>query len=77
MSSEPKEVIGTSVWKTHTHLANPVSLRVQPMTIDEALAIGLTIPTVDGVDITANNTVERLRIPIRAKGKSYNSNYSL
>ena len=69
MSSESNEVITTSVLKTQTQLAHPVSLRVQPMTIDEALTMGLTIPLVDGVDITVNNTEERRRIPIRAKGK--------
>ena len=67
-SSEAKEIITTSVWKTQTHLAHPVSLRVQPMTIAEALAMGLDIPTIDGVDIAINNTLERERVPIRAKG---------
>ena len=38
------------------------------MTIDEALTMGLTIPTVDGVDITVNNTEQRRRVPVRAKG---------
>ena len=72
MSSESNEVITTSVLKTQTQLAHPVTLRVQPITIDEALAMGLTIPTVDGVDITVNNTVQRMRIPVRAKGKQCN-----
>ena len=47
------------------------------MTIDEALAMGFTIPTVDGVNIIVNNTAERMRVPVRAKGKPYNTNYSL
>ena len=70
MSSETKETISTSVWKTQTQLAHPVPLRVQPMTIDEALVRGLDIPSVDGMDITVNTTEGRRRIPIRAKGES-------
>ena len=57
------------VQKTEIRLAHPLTLRVQPMTIAEALARGLHIPLVDGVDITVNNTEERRRVPIRAQGK--------
>ena len=71
-SSESKRVITTTVGRTETRLAHPVSLRVQPMTIDEAVAMGLEIPLVEGYfNITENNTDLRRRIPIRAKGKQH------
>ena len=58
------------VRKSEIRMAHPVSLRVQPLTVDEALVMGLTIPPVEGnLDITENTTVERMRIPIRAKCK--------
>ena len=61
-------MISAIVQKSETRIAHPVSLRVQPLTIDEALTRGLTIPPVEGnLDITVNTTEERRRIPIRAK----------
>ena len=68
--SEDKQIISCLVYKPFfARMAHPVSLRVQPLTIAEALAMGLEIPLVDGVNITVNNTEERIRVPIGAKGK--------
>ena len=59
------------IQKKGTQLAHPVSLTVQPMTIDEALTRGLDIPLFDGVNITTEDSQERRRIPVRAKGKQF------
>ena len=68
-SNEDVLRISSVVRKSEIRLAHPVSLRVQPSTVDDALAMGLTIPPVEGnLDITENTTEERMRIPIRAKG---------
>ena len=64
-SSENVLMISSTVRKSEIRIAHPVSLRVQPMTIDEALTRGLNITA----DIKENNTELRRRIPIRAKGK--------
>ena len=62
--------ISSTVRKSLTRISHPVTLRIQPLTIDEALTRGLDIPTVEGnLDIKENTTEERRRIPIRAKGK--------
>ena len=69
-SSEEVLRISSVVRKSEIRMAHPVSLRVQPLTIADALAMGLNIPPVEGnLDIKENNTEERRRIPIRAKGK--------
>ena len=68
-NSENAPGISTVIRKSEKRLAHPVSLRVQPLTIAQALARGLNIPSVEGNDITVNNTEERMRIPIRAKCK--------
>ena len=69
-SSEDELMISAIVRKSETRIAHPMSLRVQPLTIDEALARGLEIPPVEGnLNIKENNTEERRRIPIRARGK--------
>ena len=63
-------MIASTVRRSETRIAHPVSLRIQPLTIDEALTRGLDIPTVEGnLDIKENTTEIRRRIPIRAKGK--------
>ena len=63
-------MISAIVRKSETRIAHPVTLRIQPLTIDEALTRGLDIPTVEGnLDIKESNTDERRRIPIRAKGR--------
>ena len=68
-SNEDVLRISSVVRKSEIRMAHPVSLRVQPLTVADALAMGLTIPPVEGnLDITVNNTEERMRIPIRAKG---------
>ena len=62
-------MISSTVRKSEIRIAHPVSLRVQPLTIAEALTRGIDFPPVEGnLDITVNNTEERRRIPIRAKG---------
>ena len=69
-SSEDVLMISAIVQKSEMRIAHPVSLRVQPLTIDEALARGLKIPTVESNwDIKENSSEQRRRIPIRAKGK--------
>ena len=63
-------MISTLVQKSEIRMAHPVSLRVQPLTIAQALEVGLNIPLVEGnLDIKENDTLERIRIPIRAKGE--------
>ena len=70
-SNEDMLMISSVVQKSKTCIAHPVSLRVQPLTITEALAGGLDIPTVEGnVNISDNTSEIRRRIPIRAKCKS-------
>ena len=61
-------MINSVVRKSETSIAHPVTLRVQPLTIDEALARGLDIPMAQGLNLT-NNTGQLVRIPIKAKGK--------
>ena len=69
-SNEDVLKISSVVRKSEIRMAHPVSLRVQPLTITEALVMGLHIPSVEGnLDITENNTELRRRIPIRAKCK--------
>ena len=69
-NNEDVSMIRSVVRKSEINIAHPVTLRVEPLTIDEALSRGLEIPTVEGnLNITINNTEERMRIPIRAKGK--------
>ena len=46
-------------------LAQPVSLLIEPLTVEDALMRGLDIPRVGDIDITAINP----RIPIRARSK--------
>ena len=63
-------MVSSVVRKSEIRMAHPVSLKVQPLTIADALAMGLKIPFVEGnLDIKENNTEERRRIPIRAKCK--------
>ena len=69
-SSEDVLMISSVVRKSEIRMAHPVSLRVQPLTITQALAMGLKIPPVEANwDITENTTEEQRRIPIRAKCK--------
>ena len=56
------------IQKTGVRLAQSVTLKVQPMTIADAMTMGVSIPLVEGVDITINNTKERMQVPVRAKG---------
>ena len=67
-SNEEQLRIPVSVLKTQP-IAHPVTLRIQPMTIAEALTRGLSIPLVGGVDISVSDTDERRRVPVRATGK--------
>ena len=46
-------------------LARPVSLLIEPLTVEDALERGLDIPRFGDVNITVINP----RIPIRARGK--------
>ena len=52
--------IPVRVRKTETQLARPVLLKVQPLTIEDALAMGLDIPLVQGDNITVNDTRDRI-----------------
>ena len=63
-------MINSVVQKSEVRIAHPVSLRVQPLTVTDALAMGLALPSVEGNVNIADNTSEiRRRIPIRARGK--------
>ena len=63
-------MINSVVQKSEVRIAHPVSLRVQPLTVADALAMGLTLPSVEGnVDISDNTSEIRRRIPIRARRK--------
>ena len=48
-------------------LARPVSLFIEPLTVEKAMMRNISIPLVGDVDITAVNP----RIPIRARGKHF------
>ena len=70
-STEDMLMISSVVQRSEIRIAHPVSLRVQPLTITEALARGLQLPSVQGnVDVRDNTSEIRRRIPIRAKCKS-------
>ena len=63
-------MIRSTIRKSEIRLAHPVSLRVQPLTVAQALEMNLEIPPVEGdLDIKDNTSEARMRIPIRAKGK--------
>ena len=63
-------MIESVIQKSEVRIAHPVSLRVQPLTVADALAMGLALPSVEGnVDIADNTFEIRRRIPIRARGK--------
>ena len=69
-SSETNFEIPVTIRKTESRLARPVSLRVQPLTIADALLMGLSIPLVEGVDKAINIIQDPIRylVPVRAKG---------
>ena len=64
VNNEEELTLPVTVRKTQ-RLARPVSLLIESLTVSSALALGLDIPLVGGVDITAINP----RIPIRARSK--------
>ena len=63
-NDEDELTLPVTVRKTE-RLAHPVSLLIEPLTVEDALMRGLNIPLVGDVNITAINP----RIPIRARGK--------
>ena len=66
VNDEDELTIPVTVQKTQ-RIARPVSLLIEPLTVEDALMRGLDIPLVGDVDITAINP----RIPIRARGKHF------
>ena len=59
-SNEDMLMISSVVRKSGIRMAHPMSLRVQPLTVADAVAMGLTIPPVEVGDITENTTDERM-----------------
>ena len=69
-SNEDELMISSIVRKSEIRMAHPVSLRVQPLTVADAQAMGVNIPPVEGnLNIEENTSMEQTRIPIRAKCK--------
>ena len=69
-SNEDELIISSVVRKSEIRMAHPVSLRVQPLTVADAQAMGVNIPPVEGnLNIEENTSMERTRIPIRANCK--------
>ena len=63
-------MVASTVQKSEIRIAHPVSLRVTPLTIADALAMGLQLPSVESdINISDNTSEIRQRIPIRARRK--------
>ena len=63
-------MIESVIQKSDIRISHPVFLTVQPLTIADALAMDLQLPSVEGkVDIGDNTSEIRRRIPIRARCK--------
>ena len=64
VNSEREQMLPVTVRKMGT-IANNVSVRIQPLTIGQAMEMNLDLPTLENVDITRNNPSS----PIWARSK--------